>query len=60
MLDQLAQNHFDHMSPELRATILDFFGNLDSPFATKSNKKQWAKTVQEVDELKAFHPEMAD
>jgi hypothetical protein len=60
LLDRLAQNHFDHMSPELRSKILDYFGNLDSPFATKSNKKQWAKTVQEVDELKAFHPETAD
>ena len=60
LLDKLAENHFDHMSPQLRTTILDYFGNLDQPFAIKSNKKQWAKTVQEVDELKAVHPETAD
>lgn len=60
LLDRLAQNHFDRVSPELRHTMLDYFGNLDNPFATKSSKKQWAKTVQEVDELKAFHPETAD
>jgi len=60
LLDKLAQNHFDHVSPELRTTLLNYFGNLDRPFAFKSNKKQWAKTVQEVDQLKALHPEAAD
>ena len=60
LLDRLAQNHFDHISPEVRSTLLDYYGNLEVPFATKSNKKQWAKTVQEVDQLKAMNPTPAD
>ena len=60
LLDRLAQNHFAGMSPELRSTLLDYFGNLESPFAFKSNKKQWAKTVEEIDELKALSPTAAD
>jgi len=60
LLDRLAQNHFDHISPEVRSTLLDYYGNLEEPFATKSNKKQWAKTVQEVDQLKAMNPTPAD
>jgi hypothetical protein len=60
LLDRLAQNHFDHISPDVRSTLLDYYGNLEEPFATKSNKKQWAKTVQEVDQLKAINPTPAD
>jgi hypothetical protein len=60
LLDRLAEHHFDHISPGLRSVLLAYYGNLDEPFATKADKKKWAKTVQEVDELKAFTPTTAD
>jgi hypothetical protein len=60
LLDRLAQRHFDHISPDVRGVLLQYFGNLEEPFATKSNKKQWAKTVEEIDELKALSPTAAD
>jgi hypothetical protein len=53
LLDQLAERRFVSMTPELRANILDFYGNLNAPIATKRDKKSWAKTVQEINALRA-------
>jgi hypothetical protein len=41
------------MSPELRADLLGFYNNLDAPIATKTNDKEWATLLKELDELKA-------
>ena len=41
------------ISPELRANILAFYSDLDAPFATKRDRKAWAKLLAELDTLKA-------
>lgn len=56
LLDRLAKDHFAHASPEIRATLLDYYGNLQEPFTTKKNKKEWAKVVEQVYELKGLTP----
>ena len=56
LVDRLAKNHFQQISPELRQDILAYYSNLDAPFATKKNKKEWPRVVSEIDELKAITP----
>ena len=41
---------------ELRANILAFYSDLDAPFATKRDRKAWAKLLAELDTLKAEGP----
>jgi hypothetical protein len=50
LLDKL---HGKPCSAELRASILDFYKDLNAPFATKHDKKAWSKALTELDELKA-------
>jgi Zinc dependent phospholipase C len=52
LLDRLAKDHFAQVSPDLRRALLDYYSDPNAPFATKKNKKEWAKVTQEVDELK--------
>jgi hypothetical protein len=56
LMDRLAEKHFVHVTQELQRTLLAYYSDLNSPFATKRNKKEWAKVVREVDELKANAP----
>jgi uncharacterized protein YdaT len=56
LLDKLDKDHFSQITPELRATLLDYYKNPDAPFATKKDQREWAKVLKEVDELKAFTP----
>jgi hypothetical protein len=56
LLDRLAKLHFQQVSPVLQAAILQFYGDLQGPFTTKKDKKEWAKIVEEVGELRAFTP----
>ena len=56
LMDRLAKNHFAGTSPELRQTLLSYYSDLNSPFSTKKKKKEWARVVQEVDELKGYVP----
>ena len=53
LLNDLAKRHFRDLSPELRQNILAFYGNLDAPIATKSDPKQWRKTLRELAALKS-------
>ncbi len=59
LLDQLAQRRFLLVTPELRANILEFYANLNAPIATKHDKKSWAKTLQELNALRAEAPQPA-
>jgi hypothetical protein len=56
LMDRLAKNHFAGISPELRRTLLAYYNDLNPPFSTKKKKKEWARVVQEVDELKGYVP----
>ena len=59
ILDQLAQEKFSTVTPEMRAEIMEFYSNLDLPIHTKRHKKDWKKVLTELDELKAWRPEAA-
>ncbi len=52
LLDRLAKDHFAQVSPELRFAVLSYYSDLNAPFSNKKNKKQWAKTIQNINELK--------
>jgi hypothetical protein len=56
LLDRLQQNNFASLSPELRTALLAYYGDLSAPFATKKDKKEWAKVVRNVNQLKASLP----
>lgn len=56
LVDRLAKNHFQQISPKLRQDILAYYSNLNAPFATKKNKKEWPRVVSEIDELKSVTP----
>jgi len=56
LLDQLAKNNFDQVTPELRQNILAFYGDPNAPVATKRKTAAWEKTQDEVQRLKVFIP----
>jgi hypothetical protein len=56
LLDRLQKNDFALVSPELKMTLLAYYGDLNAPFATKKDKKQWSKLVRNVNQLKASEP----
>ena len=56
LLDQLAQQNFEHVDPGLRQNILDFYSDPNAPIATKKKSAAWQKTQDEVAKLKAFVP----
>ena len=54
--------HDKPIAPELRANILGFYSDLDAPFATKGDRKAWAKLLKELAEIKGetgSHPGVA-
>ena len=56
LLDRLQKNNFSALSPGLRTALLTYYGDLNAPFATKKDKKEWAKVVRNVSQLKASAP----
>jgi hypothetical protein len=53
LLNQLAEHNFDQVSPELKQNILDFYADTSAPLATKRNPKDWQRTQDELQRLKA-------
>jgi Zinc dependent phospholipase C len=58
LLDALAANHFKDISPEIRRVVVDYYASASTkePLALRKNKKEWAKEMSELDELKASAP----
>jgi len=54
LLDDLSQEDFTTSTPELRSNIMAFFSDLNAPFHTKKNRKQWENTEQELEQLKGL------
>jgi hypothetical protein len=52
LLDQLAEQKFAGMTPEIRQELLGYFERPDTPFALKKDKKAWARLQTELAELK--------
>jgi Zinc dependent phospholipase C len=59
LLDALAKQNFNGVSPEMRAELLDFFGHPDAPYAAKRHPKDWAKVQAELEQLKNAAPRAA-
>ena len=53
LLAKLSQRKFDRTSPELRANILDFYGDLSAPIETKKDSAAWQAVLTSLDQLKA-------
>jgi hypothetical protein len=54
LLDQLTTHNFDQITPELRANILAFYSDPNAPIATKKKPADWAKTLDELNKLRAL------
>ena len=52
LVDRLAQQNFQNISPELRAEILKFYGEPGVHYATERKPKEWARVQAEVAELR--------
>ena len=53
LLDQLAKDQFQQVTPELRQNILGFYADPGAPLATKRNATAWSKTQQQIAQLKS-------
>jgi hypothetical protein len=56
LLDALAKQNFTGASPEIRVELLEFFNHPDAPYATKANRKAWAKVESQIELLKKAPP----
>ena len=52
LLDQLAQDGFKQVTPELRENILAFYGDPTAPVATARDAAAWSKTQDQLRQLK--------
>ena len=52
LLDELAEQKFSGLTPEIRAELLDFFRAPSISFVTNKDKKLWAKVPSELEQLK--------
>jgi hypothetical protein len=52
LVDSLAKQNFQRLSPELRADILSFYGHTDAHYATERRPKEWARVQSELAQLK--------
>ncbi|MFC5863731.1 zinc dependent phospholipase C family protein [Acidicapsa dinghuensis] len=59
LLDKLAKSHFDQTQPQLRDNILNFFSGPNPPAYAIKSKKKWARTQQELTQLRAYQPATA-
>ena len=54
LLDKLAADKFKGVTPEMRENILAFYKDLSAPLQNKKDRKEWQKTLQALNELKAL------
>ena len=52
LLNALAQQNFSGASPEVRAELLQYYGDPNAPYATKRKPKDWAKVQAQLEQLK--------
>src|SRR4051812_39618464 len=56
LLDRLAKDKFQQLTPALRQNILGFYDNESAPIATKKKRAAWEKTREELEQLKLVTP----
>ena len=52
LLKLLANTGYAQTTPELRANLLDFYKDLESPIETKRHKDDWNEVLRDLDALK--------
>ena len=52
-LHELAHEHFQGATPQIQANILTYLATPNAAQNVKSNKKNWEKTVAELNQLKS-------
>jgi hypothetical protein len=53
LLRRLADRHFQGVSSDLRANILDFYSDTGARIATKKDKREWRAVLRALDQLKS-------
>ena len=56
LLDKLASNQFNGVTPELRTNILSYYADLNAPIETKKDKAEWKKVLDALNTLKSAAP----
>jgi hypothetical protein len=54
LLHRLTTDGQGHVRPGLKQDILDFYADLNAPFATKKNKNAWAQVLKDLAALRAM------
>lgn len=57
LLDQLAKDNFQQVTPDLRENILTFYKDPAAPLATKTNPEAWSKVQEELERLRNTQPQ---
>jgi hypothetical protein len=56
LLHRLAKHNFQGLTPALRQDLLAFFADGSKPVGTSKDREHWARTRQELTELRAAVP----
>jgi len=57
LLDDLAHDNFQQLTPELKQNILAFYKDENAPIATKKKASAWERTQEDLQKLKSASPE---
>jgi len=60
LLEELGKNNFKDVPPELRADLLEYFADPDTPFTLKRDRKGWSRLQTSLDQLKNSSPPAAN
>jgi hypothetical protein len=52
LVKDMADKKFEHLTPQLKENILEFYADLNAPIHTKKNKKAWDATLANLDKLR--------
>ncbi|HMD06718.1 MAG TPA: hypothetical protein VKH63_04235 [Candidatus Acidoferrum sp.] len=56
LLNELSKQNFSGASMELHAEMQEFYGHPDAPYATKRNRKAWAKVQAQLEQWNKASP----
>jgi hypothetical protein len=56
LLNQLAKDKFQHVTPDLQQNILTFYKDPGAPLSTKADRAAWDKVQEELQQLRATPP----
>jgi hypothetical protein len=59
LVDDLAKNHFQVISPDVKSNILAYYQDPTAPIVTKKSPKDWDRLNTELNELRGAEPSVA-